>query len=67
MFVNIFKILILITNIKMFKKVILGGIAASAIGFHYVNNTQTKETFKKYCPALTKCCEKTTKNKDCKK
>ena len=49
----------------MLKKVILGGIAASAIGFHYVNDKQTKETLKKYCPSLTKCCDK-QKNKDCK-
>ena len=50
----------------MLKKVILGGIAASAIGFHFVNDKQTKETLKKYCPSFTKCCDKQQKNKDCK-
>ena len=31
----------------MLKKVILGGMAASTIGFHYLNDKQTKETLKK--------------------
>ncbi len=41
----------------MLKKVILGGIAASAIGFHLIENKKTKENIKKYCPAFIKCCK----------
>ena len=45
----------------MLKKILLGGITASAIGFHFVKDEKTKENLKKYCPAHTKCCDKTTK------
>ena len=42
----------------MLKKIILGGMAASAIGFHSIDNKQSKEKLKKYCPVLTKCIQK---------
>ena len=48
----------------MLKKILLGGITASAIGFHFVNDKQTKETLTKYCPAFTNCCQNKTKTKN---
>ena len=47
----------------MFKKVVLGGLLASAITVHLVERKNTKELIKKYCPMLMDkiCCDKKCK------
>ena len=54
----------------MFKKVVFGGLLASAVTVHLVESKNTKELLKKYCPMLMdkKCCnKKCTKKSDCDK